>query len=546
MTPAPVIAPPTTSLDSIRAGLDAAKDTALKIKAGVDALTPAATPVTTLNAPVTPLNVAPASNAPIPNIAAIPTVPNTPSIQPVAPTPPAGSTLISGLQTLLATKAGKAGDTSAAITDATLPYQKQLDDINYQIGQHQANTLANQEKVMAGGGDTSFQSGEGQRVARNDAIETLRLSSIAQALQGNIDTAKSQAQASIDAKYGQVEADIQTAKTNIKNIYDTLTPEEKKQADATLLDLDANDAFIKQKKDDEAKIMTIAATAAANGLTDLATITKIQKASTPEEALSLAAASGFAVNPLDQKLKQSQIDQNNAAAAKALADANASGNGVNMSPEDLIAYAQQYASTGTIPTGLPKGSFGVVSQYAKELPKAEGEIVDNNTNIKSGKLTATQADAYGALRDLTNKLTEAQGLYDKLNTGVIGGTFGNIFPTQTREAYNTLRSEMVDLLARARTGAAISASEEALYKSKIPGTFNQSFFVGQSGDSKLTGLKDSISGKLDAGLRANGVSMYGFSTVKLGGQEYKVGDIISVNGQTGRVLPDGSIAIIAQ
>lgn len=253
--------------------------------------------------------------------------------------------------------------------------------------------------------------------------------------------------------------------------------------------------------------------------------------------LSALATQAATDRSLDNRYKQAQINKINA---------DISGAGSNMSPEDLIAYAQQYASTGQIPTGLPKGSFGLVSSYAKEMPKVDGEIVDNGTNIKSSKLTATQIDAYASGKDLINKLGEAQTLFDKTPHGFVTGSLGNVFPTQNQNAYTTVRGEIVDLLGRLRSGAVINADEEQKYLDKVPNTFNQSFFIGQSGESKLEGLKKSLTEKLDTGLKANGVSMYGFSTVKLGGTDYKVGDIITSNGVSGRVLPDGSIVIISQ
>ncbi len=59
----------------------------------------------------------------------------------------------------------------------------------------------------------------------------------------------------------------------------------------------------------------------------------------------------------------------------------------------------------------------------------------------------------------------------------------------------------------------------------------------------LKGLKSSIEGKLDTQLKAEGVSMYGFTKVKPVGatQEYTVGEVIDLNGHQGRVNPDGSI-----
>ncbi len=219
--------------------------------------------------------------------------------------------------------------------------------------------------------------------------------------------------------------------------------------------------------------------------------------------------------------------------------------GVTGDPTQTLAYAQQYASTGAIPTGLPKGTFGVVAQVAKELPKPEGTLVDINTGVKPSKLSGAQTDGIVALKDLSQKLSDAQTMFADLNTGFVAGAIKKITPTtDAQQRYDALKGEIVDLLARARTGAAINASEEKLYASKIPGTFNNSFFLGNRGDNLIQGLKDSIDGKLTTNLKTNGLSIYGYSQVKVGDKNYTVGDLISNGTQTGRVNPDGSITIV--
>lgn len=49
--------------------------------------------------------------------------------------------------------------------------------------------------------------------------------------------------------------------------------------------------------------------------------------------------------------------------------------------------------------------------------------------------------------------------------------------------------------------------------------------------------------KLQNALKNNNLSIYGYSTVNIGGQEFKVGDTIESGGQKGVVLPDGSISL---
>jgi hypothetical protein len=145
------------------------------------------------------------------------------------------------------------------------------------------------------------------------------------------------------------------------------------------------------------------------------------------------------------------------------------------------------------------------------------------------------------LRDLTLKLDQAKEKFKQLNTGLIGGTLGNIFPSKERQDYNIIKSEIVDLLSRARSGAALTESEIKTYSDKLPSTFNRIFWLGGGGENLLDGLKKSIGDKLNTSLNAQGASMYGFSKVKLGGADYTVGQEIEVNGVRGRINPDGTI-----
>lgn len=176
---------------------------------------------------------------------------------------------------------------------------------------------------------------------------------------------------------------------------------------------------------------------------------------------------------------------------------------------NLTAYAQQYAATGKIPTGLPKGSFGYISEIAKALPKQPGTIVDKNTGVKPD-VSDTKIDSYAAAYDIVNKVKLAQEKFNKLNTGLVGGTLGNIRPTADRQIYNDLRKEISDLLARLRTGAVINAEEEKRYNGLLPGVYNRTFFLGSSGEQKLKNLESQLKGTLKTRLDAQGVEIVGF------------------------------------
>lgn len=215
-------------------------------------------------------------------------------------------------------------------------------------------------------------------------------------------------------------------------------------------------------------------------------------------------------------------------------------------PTNILAYAQQYAATGQIPTGIPKGGFGLVAQIAKELPKPEGILVDKNTGITSSKLSATQVDGITALYDITKKVSDLKALDKKRVKGLVGGITGKIFGADDQERYLALRTEIVDLLSRARTGAALTASEEKFYADQLPGRYAEPLFVlGANTQVKLDSFDSKINGALKSKLDINNAAIFGYSKVKIGSREYTVGDIVTNNqGQAGRINADGTITII--
>jgi hypothetical protein len=390
------------------------------------------------------------------------------------------------------------------------------------------------------GGVTPFQTAD----LRNNTIQQLGVSAMLNAANGNLSTAQDQVDAAVKAKFDPLKAQLAAQQAQLAAITPLLDMEQKKQAVKQTAALAERTRLLTKQEDDQKTIYQTMLTAAQNGA-DAVTLRTIQNASTPDEAIAAAGTSLGAKFRNDQtqqefdnniKLAQLAIDQQKAKNDSAAATAD---------PSQILAFAQQYASDGKIPAGLPKGTFGIVSQVAKELPKPEGTLVSNVTGIAPNNLSATQTDGIAALRDLQKKLDDAKTLYDSYHHGLLAGIKNAVAPSQGEQQYQNLRSEIVDLLARARTGAAISATEEATYSAKLPGNFNKSLFLGASGDTKIDSLKSSLSGKLDTTLQTHNVAIYGYSTVKLGGQSYTVGQIVTNDkGQQGRVNADGTITLI--
>ena len=380
---------------------------------------------------------------------------------------------------------------------------------------------------------------------RENAIKALTQSSLADVLTANItgsqialSAAQQKVQQALDLKYKPIEDEITNLQNQLALNKQYITdPAEKKLASAQQKILDERARQIAEQKQTESDIAKVVQTASANGAPK-AVVDAMSKAKDVTEATRLAT--GWLSDPLDRQYKQAQI-------AKIKNDIATSG-ASSLDPAGVLAYAQQYAADGKIPTGLPKGTFGLVANVAKELPKAAGTVVDKNTGIKSGNLSPTQDDAIAALYDVTNKdLPALLQKFNSINTGVLGGIGGALVGSQDRQDFKTLKQEIVNKLLKARSGAAVSDNEYKRYVSMLPTSFNQPLFLGTDGAKKIQSLQTALNGSLDSTLSTNGLAVYGYSKVNIGGNQYTVGDIVqNSNGQSGRINPDGSITYITQ
>lgn len=453
----------------------------------------------------------------------------------------------------------KAAQTESGITEATAARNAEklkLDTLNAELKGITDAGLA-QKLALEGQGRGIPQSiigGQQAKIDRETAIKSLPLQAkilAQQAMLTNSESTLQSAKDKLDTTFKLMSEDATRNDTYKMKLYDSAmavaTEEQKNALQAKKDALTANRTDITNAQKNAQDIAKLAwdsgdynAAAAITGIAqpDPNSKTFAQDLIDYNKKVAEIQAKVKGINP-DTQYKMLQIQK----LQKELSDT-----GSNANASDLLAYAQDTVSTGKLPSvqelknaGL---SAGMVSQIAKELPKTTGEIVDNNTGIKSGKLSSAQIDSYGALKDLTNKLEEAKNKFAELNTGLVAGLGKTIVYTKAQQEYDILKNEIVDLLSRARSGAALTETEIKTYADKLPGRFNATFWLGGNGVTALEGLKNSIAGKLDTQLKAQGASMYGFSKVKVGGQDYIVGQEIEVNGQKGRINPDGTITKI--
>jgi len=212
--------------------------------------------------------------------------------------------------------------------------------------------------------------------------------------------------------------------------------------------------------------------------------------------------------------------------------------------ESLVAYAQQYASTGAVPTGIPKGSFGVIAQVAKELPKLPGELIDSKTGVKP-KIGEEAQRAYSALYSAIELSKQLEELDKQRWGGIISGTLGKTFGNEDQQNYVDLREQIVDLLSRARSGAALTVEEEKRYSGMLPSRFSEPLGLGANSEVRIGNFRSTLTQDLVNKTSSLGVKVNGISPVKVGDEEHVVGDVIENElGQFGRINADGTITLI--
>lgn len=399
---------------------------------------------------------------------------------------------------------------------------------------------------------------EAQKASK--AAEQGMIAAQAQATSGNINTAIQLAQNAVEARFAPIEDELRIRQAQLDSILPLLNKQEKIQHEAKQRQYQDQQQALADRKEKEKTVQNIAMEAAKFGA-DSDMVSRLQKAGSISQALSMAAP--FLSAEFKQKVDQQKfenrlnlqqlaisranlaVSQGNLALSRRKQDfEEAQAKGLispdgKVSPE-LLAFAQQYAADGKIPTGMPKGTFGIVSQVAKDLPKQNGTLVDRNTGITPAGAEA-KTQAYGNLYSTVELAKQLKQLDTKRWGGVTAGVFGKVFGSDNQQRYVDLRSQIVDLLARARTGAALTESEERFYKGMLPGRFDEPLGFGADSDVRIDNFINNLTSDLNNKLASQGWAIYGVSKINLEGKDYTVGDIISNGEQQARINADGTL-----
>ena len=417
-----------------------------------------------------------------------------------------------------------------------------------------------EENALYRGVDRAFAEAEKNKI-KSQALEDLaNLATIEKAQSGNVAEAKDDINTIIDDKKEAFKLENDAIQADIDYLNTLVGEDNQRQAQQLLFALNERKAAQEKILADEKEIKGYMADAAANGA-DQGTIQAIMNATSPEEALRFAspfigkydrlqaqASLANTYNQIASRELNDKLARLEAGDTSVAAELNITLPDGTQPNSDLIAYAQQYAATGKIPSGMPKDiSFGAVAEYAKDLPKPTGTLVNANTGVTDTSLGQAEKDDMVRLYNITEMVGKLKALDEARMSGVIPGVLGKVSGSEAQAAYLAQRKAIVDELARMQTGAALSDYEQAFYNDYLPGRFSEAFFLGKDSGAQIDNFASVMNEKLQNALKNNQLSIYGYSTVNLDGQDYKVGEIITNEyGQQGLVQPDGSITLVNQ
>lgn len=167
--------------------------------------------------------------------------------------------------------------------------RKRLRELNLQIAQLTGDfneAIVNEEGVAR---PIEFITGRQDFLQKKSAVMVGALTSVAQALQGNITLAEQTADRTVQREFADEEAELERLSFEYTENKDDLEKADKKGADQLALYLDERKRVLADQKEERKGALALAQAAAVNGAPN-SVVSRIAQASTQEEALSIAGS----------------------------------------------------------------------------------------------------------------------------------------------------------------------------------------------------------------------------------------------------------------
>jgi len=335
-------------------------------------------------------------------------------------------------------------------------YQKKLDELNLQASQLQGSYLQGLTSVEGKVMPMQFITGQQAQMQKQYATQAASVALQQQALQGNIENAKSIAKEMVDLQYGDVEKQIAYQKDLINLNYDNLTRSEKKRADELNYILDQQAQRVAEAKAMKENINQVLADGIKLGI-DSETIQKIMNSKDTNEAISYLGPRYMEMKvqeeeqqALDNSLKLQQLAVSRINATKS--SSSPSSNGV------LSSITKAVIENPNLYTGFTATQK---AQVVAEL-NANGYDTSNlGTKPLSDSAISTITDFSGALTDLEylKKVIEE----NKENIGPITGLEA-LNPWSSKRKIQADIDRIKQTVGKALEGGVLRKEDEEKYK----------------------------------------------------------------------------------
>lgn len=352
-------------------------------------------------------------------------------------------------------KSGQQSARQAELEGQTVaPLQKQLNEINSQIGAINASAFKETERAENRLAPTFAISGEQAQIERQKSVQTYGLAAAASALTGQVALAQQNVQRALQAEFGGLESQLQYQQLLLERNKDQLSAIDKKKTEALQIALQQRTEALAEQKASKKLVYDVFVEAASAGA-DNRTLTAIQNASSEYEALKLAAGAGLFTSGQPINSQVVKLDNGNTVL-------------LNTDTGEIIRNI-----------GGAKPATGSNVQ--------PGAIVD--ANGKPLKLTATQVDTISGFDNTKISSQEALALLAKgVETGPVAGRTlqakklaGTQDPDQLKLEQN-LQKIKSDFM-KAISGAAVSESEVKRLSKFLPDITDQESVLKSKLDS---------------------------------------------------------------
>lgn len=385
---------------------------------------------------------------------------------------------------------------------------KQLKETYDQIRQNNLEAFTGQQIAEDRRAPNFAIQGDQQSFERQRAVKNFGLSATAEALQGNLALAEQNIQRAIDTEFKPLQSKIDFERDFLQSNKEKLSAAGQKAADKRLAALGERERVIAEQQTLKSNIGNVMLSVAGAGA-DSGTLAKITGAKTLEEAISYAAP--FLNKEDTQVVKFDNGDT-------ALINSQTGEVIKNFGGAKIEDTVNQYSTTGL-------GGIASVLN-AKFSSKFQADNFKNriNTFVNAGDDkgladyvfstaietlpdTDQRKKAFGQYKIVT-KLAKLQSALDEYEanggkTNIFRGTSEDILASVGLVSDPKLRDlaiviqDTLDGLARDRTGAVITPSEEKFYNRLLPGSFK----TAELNKATINGLRGSMSSDLDSALK---------------------------------------------